>query len=338
MPCTTARGTWASTSRRRRSTSTSWSHPRTELPPLLNVPTGGDHRLPGRDRPADRLILEATLYLQDCLDRMARPTRPAPARASRTCSDGRGRLPRQEALRCRGRAELRRSAGRSTAGSRTSRLHRAARASCAPFAPRMIHVLPGNSPAGCVKSIAQGAMVKAVNLFKMPSSDPFTCVAILRTMAEIDPDHPVVQSMSAVYWRGGDERSSGALYRPQYFDKIVAWGGGDAINNVIKYLGPGLPAGLVRPQDVDLHGRARGFRLRRDARPWQRTPPPPTSSVLQSGSLRRQPFHLRRGEPGRHRPVLRTPARAHRRRPRSRLGRSHRPLTWTCASRSTMMQ
>ena len=30
------------------------------------------------------------------------------------------------------------------------------------------------------------------------------------------------------------------LYRPQYFDKIVAWGGGDAINNVIKYLGPGF--------------------------------------------------------------------------------------------------
>jgi len=46
--------------------------------------------------------------------------------------------------------------------------------------------------------------------------------------------------MSAVYWRGGDERVERAVYRPQYFDKIVAWGGGDAINNVIKYLMPGL--------------------------------------------------------------------------------------------------
>ena len=46
--------------------------------------------------------------------------------------------------------------------------------------------------------------------------------------------------MSAVYWRGGDERIERMLYRPQYFDKIVAWGGGDAINNVIKYLGPGF--------------------------------------------------------------------------------------------------
>ena len=74
----------------------------------------------------------------------------------------------------------------------------------------------------------------------MPSSDPFTCVAMLKTMAEVDPDHPVVRSMSAVYWRGGDERVERTLYRPQYFDKIVAWGGGDAIKNVIKYLGPGL--------------------------------------------------------------------------------------------------
>jgi len=49
-----------------------------------------------------------------------------------------------------------------------------------------------------------------------------------------------VKSMSAVYWKGGDERIERTLYRPQYFDKIAAWGGGDAINNVIKYLGPGI--------------------------------------------------------------------------------------------------
>jgi hypothetical protein len=91
-----------------------------------------------------------------------------------------------------------------------------------------------------VKSIAQGAMVKAINLFKMSSSDPFTTVAILRTMAGIDPNHAIVKAMSAVYWRGGDDSVERVLYRPQYFDKIVAWGGGDAINNVIKYLGPGL--------------------------------------------------------------------------------------------------
>jgi hypothetical protein len=108
------------------------------------------------------------------------------------------------------------------------------------FAPRLIHVLPGNSPGVAVKSIAHGALVKAVNLFKMSSSDPFTTVAILRTMAQIDPNHPILRSNSAVYWRGGDETIEPILLRPQYFDKIVGWGGGDAINNLIKYTGPGL--------------------------------------------------------------------------------------------------
>jgi hypothetical protein len=108
------------------------------------------------------------------------------------------------------------------------------------FPPRLIHVLPGNSPTVSVQSIAYGAMVKAVNLFKMGSSDPFMAVAILRTMLDVDPNHPVPRSMSAVYWRGGDESVERAIYRPQYFDKIVAWGGGDAINNVIKYLMPGF--------------------------------------------------------------------------------------------------
>ena len=124
------------------------------------------------------------------------------------------------------------------------------------FAPRLIHVLPGNSPGVAVKSIAQGAMVKAINLFKMSSSDPFTMVAILRIMAEIDSDHPIVRSMSAAYWRGGDDAVERVLYRPQFFDKIVAWGGGDAINNVVKYLGPGLQLVSFDPKtSISMVGR-----------------------------------------------------------------------------------
>ncbi|WP_330255669.1 acyl-CoA reductase [Nocardia sp. NBC_00565] len=124
------------------------------------------------------------------------------------------------------------------------------------FAPRLVHVLPGNSPGVAVKSIAQGALVKAVNLFKMSSSDPFTTVAILRTMADIDPDHAIVRSMSAVYWRGGDDAVERVLYRPQYFDKIVAWGGGDAIDNVVKYLGPGFQLVSFDPKtSISMVGR-----------------------------------------------------------------------------------
>jgi Acyl-CoA reductase (LuxC) len=118
--------------------------------------------------------------------------------------------------------------------------HQGRRSFIRAFAPRLLHVLPGNSPGIGIKSIAQGALVKGINLFKMASADPFSTVAFLRTMADVDPNHPLVRSMSAVYWRGGDDATERALYRPQYFDKVVAWGGGDAIDNVMKYIGPGL--------------------------------------------------------------------------------------------------
>jgi Acyl-CoA reductase (LuxC) len=90
----------------------------------------------------------------------------------------------------------------------------------------------------------------------MSSSDPFTTVAVLRTMRDIDRDHAIVKSMSAVYWRGGDEAVERVLYRPQFFDKIVAWGGGDAINNVIKYLGPGFQLVSFDPKtSISMVGR-----------------------------------------------------------------------------------
>jgi hypothetical protein len=111
------------------------------------------------------------------------------------------------------------------------------------FPPRLVHMLAGNSPSAAMTSIADAALTKAVNVFKMPSADPFTTVAVLRTMADIAPDHPVLQSMSAVYWRGGDEKVESVLYRSQYFDKLVAWGGGAAIENAAKYAGPGF--GLI---------------------------------------------------------------------------------------------
>ena len=64
--------------------------------------------------------------------------------------------------------------------------------------------------------------------------------------------------MSAVYWRGGDESIERTLYRPQYFDRIVAWGGGDAINNVIRYLGPGLQLISFDPKtSISMIGRRR---------------------------------------------------------------------------------
>jgi hypothetical protein len=109
-----------------------------------------------------------------------------------------------------------------------------------PFPPRLVHVMPGNTPAAAGISIIRGALTRGVHLLKMPSNDLFTAPAVLRVLSELAPGHPIAQSFSAVYWRGGDEAVESIIYTPQFFDKIVAWGGQSAIRNVVKYLGPGL--------------------------------------------------------------------------------------------------
>lgn len=210
-------------------------HPRTEVPPLLNVPLA--EIIDFLVETGQRMLAPDNPYMQECFDRMAATHILPRSVVENTAKHAVAYLDRRILM-----AEVEQNFPDPRALDEwvPKQDFTGRRSFVRAFGPRLIHVLPGNSPGVAVKSVAQGAMVKAVNLFKMSSADPFTMVAILRTMADIDPDHPLVRSMSAVYWRGGDDRVEGTLYRPQYFDKIVAWGGGDAINNVIKYLGPGF--------------------------------------------------------------------------------------------------
>jgi hypothetical protein len=124
------------------------------------------------------------------------------------------------------------------------------------FPPRLVHVLAGNAPGVTAGTIARGALTKGVHLLKLPSNDLFTGSAILRTMAEVDPDHPVTRSFSCVYWRGGDTEIEGALFRAQYFDRLVAWGGDAAIRGAIRYLAPGFDLVSFDPKvSISLLGR-----------------------------------------------------------------------------------
>jgi hypothetical protein len=210
-------------------------HPRTEVPPLLNVPLA--EIIDFLVETGKRITDPNNVFMQECIDRMC-STHILP----RAVVENQAKYAAAYLDKRRLMAELEQNFPDPRALDQwvPKQDFTGRKSFVRAFAPRLVHVLPGNSPGVAVKSIAQGAMVKAVNLFKMSSSDPFTTVAILRTMAAIDPHHAIVQSMSAVYWRGGDDKVEQVLYRPQYFDKIVAWGGGDAINNVIKYLSPGF--------------------------------------------------------------------------------------------------
>jgi hypothetical protein len=108
------------------------------------------------------------------------------------------------------------------------------------FPPRLIHVLAGNTPGVTAITIARSALTKGVHLLKLPSNDLFTATAVLRTLADVAPDHPVTKSFTCVYWRGGDPTVEGVLFRAQFFDKLVAWGGDAAIRSALSYLAPGF--------------------------------------------------------------------------------------------------
>jgi len=70
-------------------------------------------------------------------------------------------------------------------------------------------------------------------------------------MADVDPDHPVVKSMSAIYWRGGMNGLSAAL-SSAVFQPHHRWGGGSAIDNGIRYLSPGLQLVSFDPKNFYL--------------------------------------------------------------------------------------
>ncbi len=108
------------------------------------------------------------------------------------------------------------------------------------FPPRLIHIMAGNAPSVAALTIVRAALTKGVHLLKLASNDLFTPTAILSTMARMDPEHPVTRSFCAAYWRGGDAAIERLLCQPQYFDKLVVWGGESAVRNAITYIGPGF--------------------------------------------------------------------------------------------------
>ena len=141
-------------------------------------------------------------------------------------------------------------------GWREVRLPEGGRAAVRAFPPRLVHVIAGNAPGVAAMSVTRGALTKGVHLVKLPSNDLFTATAILRTMAAVAPGHPVVRSFSAAYWRGGDERVESVLFRAQFFDKLVAWGGEATIRGALRYVGPGFELVSFDPKaSMSLIGR-----------------------------------------------------------------------------------
>lgn len=124
------------------------------------------------------------------------------------------------------------------------------------FPPRIVHIIAGNSPGVAAQTIIRGSLVKGVHLLKLPSNELFSAPAILSAMAAAAPAHPLTRCFSAAYWRGGDEKVEGMLFRPQFFDKLVAWGGESTIRGAVKYIGPGFELVSFDPKtSISMIGR-----------------------------------------------------------------------------------
>lgn len=116
------------------------------------------------------------------------------------------------------------------------------------FGARAVHILAGNVPAVSLMTIIRNAITHSDAILKTPSNDPFTAVAIARTMIDMDPDHPFVRHLSVAYWKGGDETVEEAIFSPTHIEKIVAWGGVASITHVRKYVQPGIDLITLDPK------------------------------------------------------------------------------------------
>ncbi|MFM0505506.1 acyl-CoA reductase [Paraburkholderia caffeinilytica] len=108
------------------------------------------------------------------------------------------------------------------------------------FGSRALHIVAGNSPAVSLLTILRNMVLRSDAIIKAPSNDPFTALAIARTMVDMASDHPLTRHLSVAYWKGGDEAFEERLYQPHNLEKIVAWGGFASMKHVSRYIQPGL--------------------------------------------------------------------------------------------------
>ena len=108
------------------------------------------------------------------------------------------------------------------------------------FGARALHIIAGNGAVIAALTVLRNALTRSDAIIKTPSNDPFTALAIARTMIEMDAEHPITRHLSVAYWRGGDEAIEERLYRPRNLEKIIAWGGFASVKHVTRYIQPGL--------------------------------------------------------------------------------------------------
>jgi hypothetical protein len=113
---------------------------------------------------------------------------------------------------------------------------------------RQLHIIAGNVPITAGITVVRGALTKGDTLIKTPSNDPFTAAAVVRTMVEMDPNHPVTKHFAVAYWKGGDEQVERQIITPSRIEKLTAWGGMSSMTHIQRYLVPGIELIAMNPK------------------------------------------------------------------------------------------
>ena len=108
------------------------------------------------------------------------------------------------------------------------------------FGARALHIPAGNGGLVSAITIIRNVITRSDAIIKAPSNDPLTAMAIVRTLHDIAPDHPITRHLTVGYWKGGDTTLEEKLYRPENIEKIVAWGGFASVKHVTQYIRPGI--------------------------------------------------------------------------------------------------
>jgi hypothetical protein len=113
---------------------------------------------------------------------------------------------------------------------------------------RQLHIIAGNVPITTAITVVRSALTKGDCLIKMPSNDPYTATAVVQSMIDLAPDHPVTKHFAVAYWKGGDEAVEQRIIRPQRIEKLTAWGGMASMKHIQKYLVPGIELIAFNPK------------------------------------------------------------------------------------------
>ena len=116
------------------------------------------------------------------------------------------------------------------------------------FGARALHIPAGNGGLVSAVTLIRNAITRSDAIIKAPSNDPMTAVALVRTLIDIAPNHPLTKHLSVAYWKGGDESFEKKLYKPEHIEKIVAWGGFASVKHITQFIQPGLEMIALDPK------------------------------------------------------------------------------------------